>query len=277
MARRPQKGYSVLYGAAQFRQIFYISGIPRYSVRRDFGSCFALGKRPLLDLLDYQDFFDSKRFCHRHRLAWSGSGERCGYYSNSHNCFNRLGLPDDPEWLDLTHTWITGVPIHFAVIYIGYLVALWMWRKSDAGDIDYVGARPLVNSALIAALIVVILSGLLGSWALGQFVGATWFVTRLLIVFMFFLFCFAYIPQSGSGIVMGSLTLALILTAYSHYLGPLGLPGEWRLFENFTPHTEPYWLNYQELWLKQFPIYLITSMLGLWAVKFRISKILGKL
>ncbi|MDQ3823364.1 MAG: hypothetical protein M3321_09010, partial [Actinomycetota bacterium] len=45
-----------------------------------------------------------------------------------------IGLPSHPDWLDLEHTWITGVPVHFAVIYLGYLVALWIWRRRPLDD-----------------------------------------------------------------------------------------------------------------------------------------------
>jgi hypothetical protein len=40
-----------------------------------------------------------------------------------------IGLPCHPEWLDLEHTWVTGVPVHFGVIYLGYLGSLWLWRR----------------------------------------------------------------------------------------------------------------------------------------------------
>jgi hypothetical protein len=43
-----------------------------------------------------------------------------------------IGLPSHPNWLDLEHTWVTGVPIHFGVIYLGYLGALWLWRRRPA-------------------------------------------------------------------------------------------------------------------------------------------------
>src|SRR5437764_11355059 len=29
-----------------------------------------------------------------------------------------IGLPGHPEWLDLEHTWVPGVPIHFGVIFL---------------------------------------------------------------------------------------------------------------------------------------------------------------
>jgi hypothetical protein len=48
--------------------------------------------------------------------------------------FSPIGLPSVPTWLDLEHTWITtGLPIHFGVIYAGYLLTLWAWRRR--GDI----------------------------------------------------------------------------------------------------------------------------------------------
>src|SRR5215212_9055661 len=47
-----------------------------------------------------------------------------------------IGLPSHPTWLDLEHTWVTGLPIHFGVIYLGYLAALWLWRRRGAQAID---------------------------------------------------------------------------------------------------------------------------------------------
>ena len=43
--------------------------------------------------------------------------------------FSPIGLPSSPDWLDLEHTWLTGLPIHFGVIYLGYLSTLWLWRR----------------------------------------------------------------------------------------------------------------------------------------------------
>jgi hypothetical protein len=49
-----------------------------------------------------------------------------------------IGLPSRSEWLDLEHTWLTGPPVHFGVYYLGYLVALWLWRRRRrGGDCDW--------------------------------------------------------------------------------------------------------------------------------------------
>jgi hypothetical protein len=46
-----------------------------------------------------------------------------------------IGLPSHPEWLNLERTWITGLPVHFAVYYMGYMGALWLWsRRRAAGS-----------------------------------------------------------------------------------------------------------------------------------------------
>jgi len=181
--------------------------------------------------------------------------------------FSPVGLPRKIEWLDLEHTWTTGIPIHFIVIYIGYLVALWLWRQSGAGEIGLVRARPIVIKGLLAAIVVVLVLGSASSLFLYQFVGATWFVTRLLIVYMFLLFFLVYLPQTNNNILVTSLILALILTIYSHWLSPLGLPGTWRVLNEASPQTNIRWLNYKELWLYQFPIYLLSNLLGLWLAK----------
>lgn len=178
--------------------------------------------------------------------------------------FSPIGLPDAPQWLDLEHTWITGVPIHFTVIYIGYVAALWIWRSSGKQDMDgLVSIAPVVR-LLTFTVIAVVTSGVLSSLVLGEFVGVTWFVTRVLIVFPLFLFWHAYIPHKFSSVFVGGFTIALSLVAYSHYLSPLGLPGTWRVFEEASPITNPRWLGYEELWLMQFPIYLIVFIATLW-------------
>ncbi|MBX4195753.1 hypothetical protein KW796_02250 [Candidatus Parcubacteria bacterium] len=204
--------------------------------------------------------------------AWLGSGYGKGaiitlvhtiiltvYYWT----FSPVGLPDEPKWLDLSHTWVTGIPIHFLVIYIGYAIALWLWRKTHTNEnFDSADARSAASRAVIGAVLISVVSGILSSLLLGEFVGVTWFITRILIIFPFLLFWYGYLE--GRYLAFGSLILTLVLTGYSHYLSPLGLPGEWRLFENFMPVTIPRWLDYGELWLRQFPSYLVSSAAGLW-------------
>lgn len=185
--------------------------------------------------------------------------------------FSPVGLPDAPMWLDLQHTWITGVPIHFGVIYIGYLAALWFWRQAGEDDFSVSSRLSLLSGPLLSSVLAVIASGLLSSFFLGEFVGVTWFVTRFLVVFPLILFLWAYLRPSGLNIIASGFVLTLILIAYSHYLSPLGIPGTWRIFENITPMTKPRWLGYEELWLVQFPIYLVVFTSAIWA-SFRTSR-----
>lgn len=37
-----------------------------------------------------------------------------------------IGLPGQPEWLDLEHTWLTGLPVHFGIYWLGYVLAVWL-------------------------------------------------------------------------------------------------------------------------------------------------------
>lgn len=62
--------------------------------------------------------------------------------------FSPIGLPSSPEWLDLGHTWVTGVPVHFGVIYLGYLLALWLWRRRTEGPGDDSAAGETATTAL---------------------------------------------------------------------------------------------------------------------------------
>jgi hypothetical protein len=58
--------------------------------------------------------------------------------------------------------------------------------------------------------------------------------------------------------------LALIWAAYSQFLGPVGLPDihNLRIFAQTPPPAPVHWLNYNQLWLISFPIY-IASMISL--------------
>jgi hypothetical protein len=54
-----------------------------------------------------------------------------------------IGLPSQPEWLDFEHTWATGLPVHFGVYYLGYVIALWLWRRRFAALEDRAGQSRL--------------------------------------------------------------------------------------------------------------------------------------
>src|SRR5688572_28012342 len=70
-----------------------------------------------------------------------------------------IGLPSNPQWLDLEHTWLTGPPVHFGVYYLGYLVALWLWRRRAAvgdatrSEVATEAVRALVTAGGIVAVV----------------------------------------------------------------------------------------------------------------------------
>jgi hypothetical protein len=168
-----------------------------------------------------------------------------------------IGLPSHPDWLDLEHTWITGVPVHFAVIYLGYLVALWLWRRRPPDDAP---ATRDATAALIAGLVIVIVAGGLASLAVDDFPGVTWFVVRLLITVPFLIFWWAAAGRDWPAAVGGAITLALIWGAYGHFLSPSGLPDfPLRITSEAPPPADVEWLGYRDLWLISFPIYLLVS------------------
>jgi hypothetical protein len=71
--------------------------------------------------------------------------------------FSPIGLPSTPTWLDLEHTWITGLPIHFGVIYAGYLLALWAWHRRRAlAEIAQVDSGSVAARALLFGLGIVV-------------------------------------------------------------------------------------------------------------------------
>jgi len=62
--------------------------------------------------------------------------------------FSPIGLPSTPTWLDFEHTWVTGLPIHLVVIYVGYLLALWAWRRRRINVLDIFLPQPLTRMCI---------------------------------------------------------------------------------------------------------------------------------
>ncbi len=177
--------------------------------------------------------------------------------------FSPIGLPAVPTWLDLEHTWITGAPIHFAVIYVGYLLALWAWRRRQAlSQATSIVSTPtdsasLGRQSLIFAIGIVIVAGALASLAVGEFPGLTWFVVRLLITVTFLLVWWGLFGMDVISGAVGAVVLALVWATYAQYLGPSGLPDRpFRILEAGPPPATAHWLTYRDLWLISLPIYL---------------------
>ena len=166
-----------------------------------------------------------------------------------------VGLPREPQWLSFDPVWITGVPVHYAAIFAGYLTALWLWRRRPAVTTAWqpsprrLGVFALVATVLVLALDAVITQGLI----LRENPGLTFFVVRALISVAFFFALGAYVGVDLAGVVVGSMLLALIWTTYSMYLGPTGLP--------WGPIKYP---GYEALWLRSFPGQLIAMLIGIW-------------
>lgn len=167
-----------------------------------------------------------------------------------------IGLPAHPDWLDLEHTWVTGVPIHFGVIYLGYLGALWLWRRRDVlAERDAPAVGRFAAETLGVAVMAVIVMGALEAVAIGEFQGVTWYVVRLLIVGAFLLAWQGIAGRDVAAAVGGSVVLTAALTAYSHFLGPIGLPDmPVRIFERAAPGATVHWLTYRQEALIALPI-----------------------
>lgn len=167
-----------------------------------------------------------------------------------------IGLPSSPHWLDLEHTWLTGLPIHFGVIYLGYLAALWVWRNRLA-VLDVEPAKSLALRSLAAGALIVVLAGALANLVLGEFSGVTWYVVRLLITVPFLIVWWAAVGRGVRGAVVGGIILALVWATYAQYLGPNGLPDTpLRIFDTAAPPATAHWLTYNQIWLASLPIYL---------------------
>ena len=177
-----------------------------------------------------------------------------------------IGLPAQPEWLDLEHTWLTGVPVHFAVYYLGYVAALWLWRKHHAEWPQPARPASLPGEAMLALAVggvVVIVAGLLQTVVLGEFPGLTWFIVRIAVAAPFALAWRAIAGTDGPAAVSGGLMLGFVLTTYGHYLGPIGLPNEpLRIFAENPPPAAVHWLSYREEFLLVLPVSLGVSVIA---------------
>lgn len=180
-----------------------------------------------------------------------------------------IGLPSHPEWLDLERTWITGLPVHFAVYYMGYLGAMWLWRRRamsvTSGDS---ATRSLVGigvAALAVSASVVTVTGLLQTLLFQEFPGLTWFVMRIAVATPFALAWWLLAGSDRQSAIAGGILLAFLLTTYSHYLGPVGLPSEpARLLAVDSPPANVHWLSYREEFMVMLPLTAIVAIIGYW-------------
>lgn len=171
--------------------------------------------------------------------------------------FSPIGLPSSPDWLDLEHTWLTGLPVHFGVIYLGYLAMLWLWRRRATVVEQPAGREAFV--ALVAGIAIVVLAGGVASLVLWHWPGVTYFLVRLLITVPFLLLWFALAGRDWIAAVAGAVTLAFVWATYGEYLGPVGLPDTpLRIFDQEPPPATSGWLDYRENWLIALPVYLVT-------------------
>ena len=195
-----------------------------------------------------------------------------------------IGLPAGPEWLDLQRTWVTGPPIHFGVYYLGYLVALWLWRRRastvETARLDATDevASPVANrddvelqrrvtadalAALVTALGIVVVAGIVQSLLLGEFPGVTWFVMRTVVLVPFILGWWALAGRDRAASLVGGAIAACVLLAYGHYLGPIGMPdSDLRVLAQDPPPSDFHWLTYTEEFLIMGPIIVALAVLG---------------
>lgn len=172
-----------------------------------------------------------------------------------------VGLPQEPEWLDFNHLWVTGFPAHYLAILAGYLMAFWIFcraRLRAPVETGFEKAEPhaggLVLSSMVAVAIILLISAVVTHLLLrGEFPGITYFVQHLLIGFVFIYIWSAFVGVGGWGWVIGALMLSLVWTAYGLYLGPTGLP------------EYVHYMGYSELWMRAFPGDLVSALIGLFA------------
>ena len=181
-----------------------------------------------------------------------------------------IGLPQEPQWLDDNHLWLTGVPVHYLAILCGYFIALWIWRRAtrqvERRERDE-AATPaaLAVSSLIAAVVILVLSGIITNMVLlGEFPGITYFVQHLLIAFVFLYLWSAYVGMGGGGWIVGALMLGLTWACYAIYLGPTGLP------------DKVVYLTNHQIWSKAFPGDFLAALIGLFITTRMLPRIAPK-
>ena len=181
-----------------------------------------------------------------------------------------IGLPSQPEWLDLERTWITGLPVHLAVYYMGYLGALWLWgrrRRRTVAPTPSDRAQRSMSEVAMAALAVaagvVVVTGIVQALLLQEFMGVTWFVMRIAVAVPFTMAWWVLAGNDRNAAAVGGIVLAFLLTTYSHYLGPVGLPtGPARLWAENSPPAAVHWLSYSDAFLVMLPLTAIIAVAG---------------
>lgn len=180
-----------------------------------------------------------------------------------------VGTPSQPVWLDLEHALVTGIPIHFAVTYLGYLSGLWLWRRRAVGVVQPASSARMGCAAVVASVAVVALAGGAAGLALGESPGATWFLVRLLLTVPFLVGWWALAGRDRIAALAGAGVLALVWATYGRYLGPVGLPDTpLRIGERAAPGATVRWLDYRELWITSLPLYFAAMAIVLLADSF---------
>ncbi len=176
--------------------------------------------------------------------------------------FSPVGLPQNPAWLNARYAWTLGLPIHFGTAYLAYLTALWLWRRSEHDLTRPADDAPeMASNALAIGVVLTLAAGILGNVALGQFAGYSWFLSRLFLTIPFLMMWRVAAGKDSYAAVAGGVFLALIWAAYGHYLQPIGLPSSpMRILSTESPSAVVRWLGYREMWVVQFPIYIISMV-----------------
>ncbi len=177
--------------------------------------------------------------------------------------FAPVGLPQEPEWLDFNHVWVTGFPVHYLAILTGYFISLWLWQRNHLCMQEHkkkwhtIDARYIAFFALVATVFTLVCEGIITqAILLHSFPGITFFIQHALISIVFLFIWSVYGGLDRIGWLIGSLFLSLTWTAYNMYLGPRGLP-----------FTEPVYLNYFKLWYFSFPGDFGAAVLGIGLAK----------
>lgn len=165
------------------------------------------------------------------------------------------------------HGWATPSPSTDSVppgTPLDRFSALWIWRRHQVLKSEETDLRADAVRAVGTALAIAVVIGALQWIVQGRFPGVTWFIVRTLVIVPMLMVWWAVVGRSRTAATVGGLVIGVVLTAYSHYLGPAGLPnGDLRIIAQDPPPTTVTWLSYRAELLVIFPITVVVAIAAL--------------
>ena len=187
--------------------------------------------------------------------AWFGIGIRPGLGLSTVLALllgaTQLWQAESPEPSTANPSWLLGVPAHLLALFGGYLLAVWMWRRSHRPGATALPAAQAARAALLSTLAIVGIDvALTHLFLFHQTPDAAFIGQRALITVAYLLIWTAYLGDEATAWVVGAGLLTLTWTACGLYL-PHGFPSR---------PTGP--ISDSVLWAKAFPGGCVATLIG---------------